>query len=106
MILADPVDVGAYFNRYNKKLVPYIGQTILAVTGPTIAFETIGRDCILLNSGLKWCIIGAAPSICFMLGVNESTASKQCSMDELLDWMKIAYPDCFDWLLFHPEWLR
>lgn len=105
MILADPIDVGAAFSSYRVMLKPYIGKTILVKTGDTIALEEITKKCIMLDNGMKWCIIGSAPSICFM-NINDPTANKQCSMDELLDWMKVAYPDCFDWLLFHPEWLR
>lgn len=103
-MLADPIDVGTYFRTYCDVLSPYIGQTILVLTSGTLAFEVIDERCILLNSGLKWCIINAEPSICFKSAAENY--EKQCTMIELLDWMKDAHPDCFEWLLFHPEWLQ
>lgn len=97
-MLADPIDVGIHFSSYCHELKPFIGQTILVRTGRSIVFEPITNDCIILTQQMKWAIVGRHSYY--------TNPDRSCPKEDFFNWIQIAYPDSFEWLLFHPEWLK
>ena len=95
-MLADPIDVGVRFSSYCYALEPFIGQTILVKTGRSIAFEPITKDCVILTQSTKWAIVGGYS---YYIHPN-----RPCPKEEFFNWIQVAHPDSFEWLLFHPEW--
>lgn len=95
-MLTDPIDVGSDFSSYCYELEPFIGQTILVKTGRSIALEPITKDRRILTRLTKWAIVnGYSYYIC---------PDRSCPKEEFFSWIQVAYPDSFEWLLFHPEW--
>lgn len=97
-MLADPIEVDLIFSRSIEPLRPYIGREILIKIGASLCFELVDDRCfVLTDENTRWAICGDHYFI---------ATSRACSKSEFIDRLRDAYPDCFEWLLFHPEWLR
>ena len=100
----DPIDIGDNYGTYNDRLEPFIGKTIMVITSRVLCLGLITDKCTVLTWNIKWAIFNGRAS-CYKTNSKSIDNQIACSKSELLDWMKERYPEYFEWILVHPEWL-
>lgn len=91
-MISDPISVDkdlSLIKRHFKGSTESIFVTVSGVLGVTLGVGLVAWQIVIIG-GTRYYVGGI---------------SKQVSREQFIDYIMQNYPDHFEWLLFHPEWL-